>query len=109
MRRDDFSRRSSFIQDQNPPRRPSSPSASGEVLIKDTGVPVSLAEAAKKEPSKFSDMKRKKKEVNLSELRETLSEVLGEKAEEEKKREPEKGKEEMGKDGALSEGETAQL
>jgi CxxC-x17-CxxC domain-containing protein len=49
---------------------------SDEVLIKDTGTPVSLAEAARREPAKFSDARRKKKEVNLSELRETLQEVL---------------------------------
>jgi CxxC-x17-CxxC domain-containing protein len=47
-----------------------------EMLIRDTGEPISLAQAAGKEPAKFSDSRRKKKEVNLSELRETLSEVL---------------------------------
>jgi CxxC-x17-CxxC domain-containing protein len=55
------------IQNQRP---------SDEILIHDTGQPVSLAEAARKGPAKFSDSRRKKKEVNLSELRETLHEVL---------------------------------
>ncbi|MFH0852511.1 MAG: type IV secretion system DNA-binding domain-containing protein [bacterium] len=105
----DFPRRDNFAQNSNPPRRPSNPSASGEVLIKDTGAPVSLAEAAKKEPSKFSDMRRKKKEVNLSELRETLSEVLGDRTEEEKEKEPEIKKEENGNGGALNEGEAVKL
>jgi len=59
---------------------------SAEILIKDTGSPVSLAEASRREPAKFSDARRKKKEVNLTELRETLNEVL---KSEEKKDEPE--------------------
>jgi CxxC-x17-CxxC domain-containing protein len=48
----------------------------GEVLIKETGRPISLSEAAKKEPAKFTEAKKKKKEVNLPELRETLKEAL---------------------------------
>ncbi|PIY75375.1 MAG: hypothetical protein COY85_00355 [Candidatus Portnoybacteria bacterium CG_4_10_14_0_8_um_filter_40_50] len=56
--------------------RPENSKPSSEILIKDTGEPISLAQAAGKEPAKFSDSRRKKKEVNLSELRETLHEVL---------------------------------
>jgi len=56
--------------------RPENSKSSSEILIKDTGEPISLAQAAGKEPAKFSDSRRKKKEVNLSELRETLHEVL---------------------------------
>jgi len=63
-----------------------------EMIYKDTGAPVSLSEAAKKEPANFSDFKRKKKEVNLSDLRKTLDEVLGSK--EEKREAPEAKKEE---------------
>jgi len=61
-----------------PSARPqnSGPSTSSEILIKDTGQPVSLGQALKNGPSKFSAQKRKKKEVNLADLRETLSEVL---------------------------------
>lgn len=51
----------------------------GEVLMRDTGEPVSLAEAAKRQPAKFSDARKKKKEVNLGELRKTLQEVMEEK------------------------------
>jgi CxxC-x17-CxxC domain-containing protein len=68
--------------------RPQDQRPSGEILIKDTGEPISLAQAAGKEPAKFSDSRRKKKEVNLSELRETLQEVL--KNEEEDNEEKEK-------------------
>jgi len=79
--RDDFRRRDDFApRNFAPSRRPINPKPSSEISIKETGAPVSLAEAAKKEPSKFSDLRRKKKEVNLSELRETLSEVLGSQA-----------------------------
>ena len=56
--------------------QPNPSKTSSEILIKDTGQPVSLAEAAKKEPAKFSETRRKRKEVDLSDLRETLKEAL---------------------------------
>ncbi|OGZ33802.1 MAG: hypothetical protein A2Y98_02665 [Candidatus Portnoybacteria bacterium RBG_19FT_COMBO_36_7] len=68
--------------------RPQGRRPSGEILIRDTGEPISLAQAAIKEPAQFSDLRRKKKEVNLPELRETLQEVL--KDEEEKIKEEKK-------------------
>ena len=46
-------------------------------MVRDTGAPVSLADAAKNNtPAKFSDNRRKKKEVDLADLRKTLTEVL---------------------------------
>jgi len=71
-----------------PSFRPQDQKPSSEILIKDTGEPISLAQATGKEPAKFSDSRRKKKEVNLSELRETLQEVL--KNEEERDKEEKK-------------------
>jgi len=66
----------SFSRSSNSSFRPQDKKPSSEILIKETGEPISLSQAAGKDPAKFSDSRRKKKEVNLSELRETLQEVL---------------------------------
>lgn len=48
-----------------------------ELVIKESIQPsISLREATKKEPTDFSQTKKKRQEVNLEELRETLEEVL---------------------------------
>ena len=47
-----------------------------EILVKEIGPAISLDEAIKKEPAKFSEGKRKRKEVDLNDLRKTLQEVM---------------------------------
>jgi len=54
---------------------PKNQKITSEVLVKETGQPISLGEAIKKEPAKFAS--KKKKEVDLTQLRKTLAEVLG--------------------------------
>ncbi|MBI4709257.1 MAG: type IV secretion system DNA-binding domain-containing protein [Candidatus Portnoybacteria bacterium] len=86
------------------------------ILVKETGQPISLSEAIKKSPAKFSEPRKKRKEVDLPELRKTLEEALGpEKLDVEKgiskpevRREEEKSNEtDSGK--ALKPGETVEL
>jgi len=49
----------------------------GESVLKQTGEPVSLGEALKQGAAEFKTEKRKRKEVDLNELRQVLSEVVG--------------------------------
>ena len=55
--------------------------ASSEILVRDTGAPVSLGQALKTGPARFSEQKRRKKEVDLPGLRRTLNEVLSKETE----------------------------
>jgi len=66
-----------------------------EILVKETGQPISLAEATKIGPAKFSETKHKRKEVDLSELRRTLEEALDTELSSNKPKEPLLKNEEM--------------
>ncbi len=87
----------------------------GDVSIKETGSAISLAEATKKEPAKFSQPKKKRKDVDLQGLRETLKEAMGPIKQDasfkkdEIKKEPEEKIKETGNGKELKPGETIEL